>query len=310
MIAGLAGVRVIVIDDEESEALPIIKALAKHDVSAAYFDGSIRQLPTKERRLRGVRLAILDMDLTGGGVSDKSKVSTLIRVLERTISVDNGPYMVLAWTKHKELIDDFEDTLFHSHTIRPPVCTIMLEKSTCMGENGRFNLNAVSAKIEDALADVSPLQILQAWEEKSIHASIEVTNALSDLSEEQADDLQTWRASWKSHLLQVMRTMTAAEMGKQLDVHSCIAALYAVLNPLHADRMENGSAKLYTLLGSDSSEVIAAVGDCGSDRRAYVNTMLHLARENLETFAPGNIYKFSRTKRPGWVPAVPFSLKI
>ncbi len=309
MNIGLTGVKVIIIDDEESEALPIIKALAKQGVSTAYFDGSIGQLPRRGNRLCGVRLAILDMDLTGGGVPDKSKASALIKVLERVISSDNGPYMVLAWTKHKELIDEFEGMLFRSNTIPAPVYTLMLEKSACKNPKGKFDLSIVSAKIEAELVNASPLQVLQAWEEKSISASTKLTNTLSDLSAEKGNDLKSWRNEWKTNLLQVMRVMVAAEMGQQLDINSAIAALYSVLNPLHADRMENGSAKLYARLDKSASEIIAATGGGGAERRAHVNAMLHLARENLETFAPGNIYRFSRTRRPSWVPSSAFLLE-
>jgi len=60
---GLSGARVLLLDDEPNEALPIIKAFAKAGIPIAYFDGKRAGLPAKTRRLRGIRLAILDMNL-------------------------------------------------------------------------------------------------------------------------------------------------------------------------------------------------------------------------------------------------------
>ena len=74
---GLKGTRVVVVDDEASDALPVLKAFAQKGVPCAFFDGSLEGLPEENEQLSGVRLAILDMDLVGVGVSDKSKAATL-----------------------------------------------------------------------------------------------------------------------------------------------------------------------------------------------------------------------------------------
>lgn len=109
---GLAGSRVIVVDDNESEALPIIKAFAKKGIPTSFFNGESEGYPSEEAKLSGVRLAVLDMDLVGGGVSDKSKASALSNTLSAILSPSNGPYIVLAWTNNPDLLAKFEEYVF------------------------------------------------------------------------------------------------------------------------------------------------------------------------------------------------------
>ena len=59
---GLNGARVLLLDDESDEALPVIRAFSKVGVPTVFFDGKESGLPAKSRKLRGVRLAILDME--------------------------------------------------------------------------------------------------------------------------------------------------------------------------------------------------------------------------------------------------------
>jgi len=92
---GLRGTRVFILDDDESEAVPIIKALARQGIPVAFFDGTMTGLPPTGNKLIGVRLAILDMDLGEGGNSEKTMASAVVKRIERIIHVDNGPYVAL-----------------------------------------------------------------------------------------------------------------------------------------------------------------------------------------------------------------------
>ena len=42
---GLGGARVIVVDDDQEEAIPILKALSRQGVAAAYFKVQVSGLP-------------------------------------------------------------------------------------------------------------------------------------------------------------------------------------------------------------------------------------------------------------------------
>jgi|GEM_PF-797315 len=301
-MTGLTGTRVIVVDDEPDEALPVLKALAKKGVSAAYFTGNLEELPEESSRLSGIRLAILDMDITGSG-SDKNKAAALVNVIKKIINPQNGPFAVLVWTKHPEIIELFENYIFLEKDIPNSICTVTLTKDKCK-KNGNFNFEIVADKLSEALSETSPLLFLQTWEEKCFKAASEVTNNLSILSENNAEGLEEWRKNWKEQLLMLMRTMAQAQAGKHLTQDNCLDSFYGSLNPLHADRMENKVSDLTAFLIQKSSEIIDSLADVSVEQKAKINTMLHIAFEGTSNFSGGNIYLYKTEEKPEWVPAL------
>jgi len=215
---GLTGTRVIVVDDDEDDALPILKAFAKKGIAAAFFDGSPRGLPLKDDRLGGVRLAILDMDLIGGGASEKSKAAALVKRIEKILSPNNGPYAVLAWTNHPDLLGFFENYVFSAKDVPKPIFSVMLTKAECRNKRGKLdNLAVISKKLDDKLMQVRPLMFLLAWEEKCFSAATQVTNTLSDLASGGAGKLDEWRNLWKTQLLELMHAMSEEAVGRNLN---------------------------------------------------------------------------------------------
>ena len=302
-MTGLTGARVIVVDDDEDDALPILKAFAKKGIPAAFFDGSLRGLPLKDDRLTGVRLAILDMDLIGGGASEKSKAAALVKRIEKILSPNNGPYAVLAWTNHPDLLDFFEDYVFSAKDVPKPIFSIMITKAECRNKRGKLgNLALISKKLDDKLMQVSPLMFLQAWEEKCFSAATEVTNTLSDLASCEAAELDEWRNLWKTQLLKLMHAMSGEAVGTKLSEDLVLGGLYSSLNPLHTDRLESNTAALSASL--NSTEIIKAPADPGIERKARINSMLHLSFENLGHFSAGNLYKFASKRKPKWLPNI------
>lgn len=293
---GLRGARVLIVDDTESEALPIIKALAKKGIPAAYFTGDLKSLPDKADRFSGIRLAILDMDLVGGGTPDKSKVATLVSRLEQLLSPANGPYVVLAWTKHVELIEPFEEYLFDNKNIPNPIIIITLTKDQCIDKDGNCDLKVMEEKLAEALGMFNPLKFLQAWEEQNFHATSEVTNILSALTSGEKDP-KKWREIWKNQLLNLMHALAQETMGDNLNKETVLNGLYYSLNPLYGDRIESLVAQLSPLLASDGEEILKQTEGCDHNRKSLINTMLHLAFEE-DNFQPGNIYLYESKDMP------------
>jgi hypothetical protein len=299
---GLTGTRVIIVDDEEEEALPMMKAFAKEGIPTAFFDGRIHGLPPKRKRFSGIRLAILDMDLIGGGVPDATKSQALVKVLSSILSPENGPYAVLAWTKHPEIRELFEQHVFARPDVPKPIVTVTIEKAAFKKPKGAFDLVALSKEIKSAVSQTTPLLLLQTWEGNSFEAATAVTNALSAMASEAAGDLQTWRDSWRQTLMRLIFALAKSVGEKGLDADSSVRSFYTALNPLHSDRIESNTAQASKFLKTQGAEILAAAQDCGAERKARVNAMLHLATENLDQFAPGNIYKYSENRNPRGIP--------
>lgn len=301
---GLNGARVVVIDDDPEEALPILKAFSKIGVPSVYFDGRPIGLPRQAHRLAGIRLAVLDMDLVGGGADDKSKVAALVKVLSRILSSDNGPYAVVAWTKHLELIELFEQYLFAQPDLPNPIFVATLEKAACKKNQG-FDLRVVAEELKKSLDEGgSPLLLLQGWEGRAFDAATRVTNELSNVTAVNAGTLLTWRQQWKSEVVRLMRALAEAQAGKHLDKGSCFRYLYDSLNPLHADALERGTNALSLQLTAKADEILNATPECGPDRKAKLNTMLHLSFGAPGKLVTGDIYLLPTQKVKGVIPTI------
>src|SRR2546428_5522570 len=125
---GLSGARVLLLDDEAAEALPIIKAFSKVGVPVAYFDGRPGQTPRNRDKLNGIRLAILDMDLGFGGPPE-NMASTMLQTLASIVRSDNGPFGVLIWTNHPDQKETFKQFMYERSDLPKPVFVLMLKKA-------------------------------------------------------------------------------------------------------------------------------------------------------------------------------------
>lgn len=322
----LRGARVLLVDDISDEAMPIIKAFAKRGIPVAYFDGNINDLPAEAEKLKGVRLAILDMDLVGGGDTPDNKISTLIARLQAILASDNGPYTMIAWTKHIELVDLLETKLFalyqkviKADSVPLPVVCIRLEKQNFKigGEENppadvvevkprpsiNFDLEKLSSSVEGELKKSLSLDIMQTWEERGSIALTGATNSISDMVTTSGDSLIAWRAAWNKSYWDVLVSLAKEEIGEDnLNRETFLKALFGALNPLQMDLLETdqisapvipegvlpGQAPQDPPAAEQARPVVSTNLPAGK-----INTKLHLSLEDVNQFKPGNIYKLS-----------------
>src|SRR5208337_3022741 len=122
----LRGCRVVVIDDKPDEAEPIIRALGLRGIPVAYFKISPEDDPPQNPCPPGVRLAILDVELGLNLTGEKQRVGYLLQVLKQVISKENGPYMVVLWTKYPAEKETFDEEIFLEDSLPNPVVSVML----------------------------------------------------------------------------------------------------------------------------------------------------------------------------------------
>ncbi len=213
---GLKLTRVVVLDDSEDEGLQIIKALWERLIPAIYFSGP-ETPPKKEERLVGVRLAFLDMDLVPGTIDVKSKMSALVGMLRGILAPNNGPYSVVAWTKHTELVKEFEEYIFNTSDVPRPIAVAVVDKDECKGKDGEnWDLGKVKTELTAKLAEASPLLFLQTWEGSCFDAATSVTTKLSELTGADIEKTPTdFRATWKTQMLRLLNCLAIAEAGRR-----------------------------------------------------------------------------------------------
>lgn len=101
--------KVVVIDDQIEEALPLMKMLSKNGATTLYYSGKIEEMPAEP--LEGVRLVFCDLkfSVTTG---TSSVVSNIIAILKKIISEQNGPYILLIWSTHQnDYMEDLQKSL-------------------------------------------------------------------------------------------------------------------------------------------------------------------------------------------------------
>lgn len=126
---------IVIIDDRPDEALPIIQALSKRGVAATYYQGFDKsKLP--DTPLKGIRMVILDLQLFEG-INDPHILSNnLIQVLKQIISENNGPYILLLWSKKQNLYESElkKNILNPTHKIVPALI-VSLPKLSCLEQD-------------------------------------------------------------------------------------------------------------------------------------------------------------------------------
>lgn len=174
--------RIVIIDDKIDQALPLINVLAQRRCPYSYFSGELKYLPDEGANLNDVRILFLDINLIDDKIhTDKELASRLIPVLQRIISKDNYPYILIYWSRnekeHSQLIRDiFEGDL----SDRKPIDFLSQNKLSYFELDGsktdKFddNVNDLFNNIEKLLIKHKAYNYLVGWENQ-VHYSADKT---------------------------------------------------------------------------------------------------------------------------------------
>ena len=278
---GLRTARVLVLDNEITEAKPFMEALAKHGIGATYFSGNLEMLPCPEQKLNGVRLAILDLDLVGGGEAP-AVIGTLLNVVNGIISHDNGPYLAVVWTdKGNEYFPEFDRR--QAELECQPIRVIKLDKQRYSSMD---DIDDLFDQVSKAIADSHPLGLLSFWEQ-TIHDS---SGGVTEILPKSRD----WIVE-SSKALRVLLDAAATSTG------SPATNLIALLTALNAVQLDNIETFALTRQDDDAEALLSPLqnvrlpefGEDGhnehNDIQAALNYRL-LCSGPLPGIASGNIY--------------------
>lgn len=128
--------KVLILDDNFNEALPLIKMLSKSKTSYMYFSGNVDELPDKP--FCGIRIIFLDLRFTTS-TGDKDVVGNAINLLRRLIDKGNGPFILIVWSKHeveyfKLLCDELEKNNIFPEFVLPLMKSDYFETETDLTE--------------------------------------------------------------------------------------------------------------------------------------------------------------------------------
>jgi hypothetical protein len=168
--------RTIVVDDQVEEATPLISALRQEGTPCLYYSGRHDDLPLTP--LQGIRVLFLDLRLAGmEGQPIKMVVAALMGVVKRVVSEHNGPYVILAWTKHPDDLDDVREAL-STLTAKPLIIVPMIKAECRVQPAGEYNLQLVREKLAEKMAELGAAGLLLRWEELVRQAAGNVLNEI------------------------------------------------------------------------------------------------------------------------------------
>jgi hypothetical protein len=313
---GFRTARALVLDNTPAEALPVIRALGSLGIGALYHDAS----PDAEysEKIGGIRLMFLDMVLENRSATPDDPancVSILIGALEQLLEKTSEPVLIVCWTKHSELKEEFEKAFRATFADATILQVLLFEKDKLVE-----HLPELVAAIKEALSHYTAVSILLGWEQMVHDAASRTTSAITHIVSEYNED----PAQWNALALQVCAALCLAERGTRLLKESEIASLqsfYRALNPLLLDRLEysplildwlpeNVAQLLRTAVDSEKIELdkkkrnsLLPVGVRGA-----LNSMVHLSYQVIEgEVSPGNLYFMNEPSenRKSWNAGLP-----
>ena len=262
------------VDDKAEEAAPLLRAFSRKGSPYLYYTGALDTLP--EEPLTGVRFVFLDIELAGmSGQSNKNKASMLVGVLRKIVSAGNGPYAVLFWTTHGEVIEQVKENLSGSDL--EPVAYVITDKASYLAGN----LDALVPHLQTQLSEVGAFQLYVEWE-----------NILGKSAREFVTEFSAHvnvRAEWSKETAELFYRLYKAYVGQNelADESEKFKCACHLMNRSFFDALHNATNEHlsvpdgFSLTGGDVLE---------DEVKAKLNTSLFLSRHNLSRPHTGHVY--------------------
>jgi hypothetical protein len=263
--------RVVIIDDNKDEAIPLMNVLSMHGIPFAYFDGKPENLP--EKPIDNIRIIFLDIVLVDG-TDDKSKISTIINVLIRILGKNSNPYIIIAWTKHSELIDEVKEKISLK-----PLFTLNLEMIECKKGN-EFNIEEINNKLLEKINNFGVFRFFLEWENILHESAGRTVNEISSINTQ--DD------NWNQNINGILKMLAEAYAGQQAYNNYDLNAMLAI-NNLLMDIIENriqNTEKNESFINNQTINLTNI-----NEIKGELNRKLLIANEQNNSVIPGNIYK-------------------
>ena len=276
--------RVVIVDDEFREALPLIRTLSQRRVAVTFFRGRLEDLPSEP--FKDVRIVFLDIVLEGlEGADDKTKISALMNVVKKIISKENGPFVLAIWTKHLELTEKLQNALKEEEFY---TLTVNLEKDTffekkegsdewTFKEDKKDKLQRI---IEEKIRAIDIFKVFINWENLIHDASSMTVNEISKFSE--FDD------HWNDKMKRIFFSFAKAQAGRLIenmeDREKITSALYT-FNQIFSDIFER-DIQQFIIEGISLED-----GDIGEEVKVKINSRILIDTAPRNELYPGNVYK-------------------
>ncbi|MHC3032960.1 hypothetical protein [Acinetobacter nosocomialis] len=232
--------RIIIIDDQVEQALPLIKYLSKYNYSFKYFNGSISDLPNPDQGFDDIRVVFLDLNLLDNKRPDRTHFSMLKGVLNRIIKKVSHPYLLVAWTRHDDDIGQLDSYVFEETDnmhLKKPFSIVKANKLDFFDLDGIEqevgDYNKLKLDLENKFKNFPELACLFKWE----NINHNITNEIASDFFPSSDSYEEWATKTKS----ILNLFAKASIGRHYNISddtTKVNAAFEVINQLFMDKLE------------------------------------------------------------------------
>jgi hypothetical protein len=232
--------RIIIVDDEEPQLIELAKTFLATGIGCK----TIWYNPTYNIPLTNVRVAFFDMNLTGKIIDldqetfdykkDKnlsSAFNDLTFAIQNCISVDNGPYALIFWSKHAKAFPNFIEYVNERCPDMPsPILINAMNKSDLAGKSAE----EIQSNIEQFFKDKS-ISLLFDFESKCENAAIETVNEIIKIiPKNEHPEENGWlnNGGFEENFDLVFSTIAKATLGNEHAKLNTDRAVYEALLPM------------------------------------------------------------------------------
>ena len=271
--------KIVVIDDKINEGIPLVKALIKNGHLTTYFTGQLEDLP--DSPLSGIRIVFLDIILGTESQDEKTQMATAKHVVTKILSKSNGPFILVAWTKHEPLIAKLENVLRDDGF---QFLIFDMKKEECKRNDKEYDVEKIRKKLQEKMEGNEALQLFISWENLVQRATGKIVNDFSSLN--------PLDSNWNNKMTTIFWKMAVGFAGKQLKKENpdeiIKNALYsfngAFLDALNSEIRMSKHAPEIELPFEEAQEK-------DIELTAEINSKLIFTQPPTDDNLPGNLYE-------------------
>jgi hypothetical protein len=131
--------RIAIVDDQIDQALPVMRLFSKLQIPYVYFGSDYEHLPEKGSAYNDVRILFLDINLIDNRRRKENELkASLIPIIDRIVSEDNYPYLLIYWSRHEEEYHGLVEEIFQKDLPKKaPISYLSLQKSAFVKDDGK-----------------------------------------------------------------------------------------------------------------------------------------------------------------------------
>jgi hypothetical protein len=268
--------KIAVIDDEPKAIKAICRSLEKMDTSClpVLVEAGV---PSVSAPIKGIRLLFLDIHLVTGVTEGAALYETNASILERVISPDNGPYVLVVWTTDKHQRSALLSYISsHYPSIPRPLASLLMAKEEYLEDDDSFNMVKVREDIARLLEEQKEASALLYWENAIDLACGELLGKLTGFIPRE----EIFLGNGGAKLARLLGAIAQAAVGVDNVPGKQLSAINEGLMPLLFDRLTH----LPDADGSLAAKWSAAIGspadpiELNAQEKADLHLMYHFAQ--------------------------------